>query len=941
MPVVTGGGIIIALVFSLATGIAFLNGKIDAAVAFALLGPIAVAVIGFCDDLIPLNILLRTSGYVLSASWTMYWIGFPAIPVGSIEIQLGWVGLLFGIVSLVWMQNLYNFMDGIDGLAISQAVFVCTSVILLSSGLEFDHDWELVTLILLGACLGFLSLNLPDAKLFMGDAGSAFLGLLFGVLILANTSVSIWAWLTLLAYFITDASLTITVRLVRGDRIYVAHSLHSYQHLTRRIGKRETLVAIVLTNVVWLLPLAYIANNLPDYGFLCFLVACMPLLILQAFCGAGQIRPVWAVSIGPVFYLEPTALQKRVMLLVMDFSIISFSLWLAVILRYNDVYKDMSHFWWLFPSCSGIGVLAMYQSGAYESKARLFDMNAITPLVQAVSISAIAVSLVAYLTAAYNFPRSAPFIFWVIAILIIAASRLLIRSLFFGIFDDYVSRKPVAIYGTEASAIKKVVTYVSGKKYLPVAIINNDRWNRKGTLHGIRVYDFSHIDRLISEWGIVEFLYPEALAKSDELMELRQQLETRSMPLVCIPEVQPQVSQDAALPESGNIQTDSPPLSSRVDGFRNAIEDRRIMLIGRSPSLQAAYLPILFECQPRLLILCFESHTELAETRMVIETNHPEVSNIRYELLSIQNSGAVIDVAMKGKIELVVQFFDFTDADIAEANPVEFVQRYVCGTKKVMEQLDLPSIRDYLIVSTGNTAGESSFIHQCLKVIEMTALMNDQDSKTTRFRSIRTGVPLTPRSRWLLDLQNRLVRQSSVTVKASDILEEYRTPEELVRIALNTLTLNLDNGFYQISEPLAEDLTVRLQELVDECLQANADGDEGLLGEYRDKTRVDLNSNIAMAERFSASDSLNFIASTEPAVDVATGLFCSREVLEDYFQALVSAISNRDEPRVKYLLADCVKHMQASKHVPGISKTLRKGSNISVLKPKPSNSSEG
>ncbi|MDA7773522.1 glycosyl transferase, partial [Pseudomonadales bacterium] len=265
-PLVTGGGVAISLVFFTAHIIALLAGKIESVVALALIGPMIVAAIGFCDDLRPLNVLLRSVGYVLAGSWAIYWIGFPDVPVGSAEIDLGWIGFIFGVVSLVWMQNLYNFMDGIDGLAISEAVFVCASVVLLSMGPNIDSSWDVVLLILLGSSLGFLSLNLPDAKLFMGDAGSAFLGMTLGVLVLANTSVSLWAWLILLAYFITDASLTVLVRLFRGEKIYIAHSLHAYQHLNRRIGKRETLIAIILANILWLLPLAFFANNWPEHG---------------------------------------------------------------------------------------------------------------------------------------------------------------------------------------------------------------------------------------------------------------------------------------------------------------------------------------------------------------------------------------------------------------------------------------------------------------------------------------------------------------------------------------------------------------------------------------------------------------------------------------------------------------------------------------------------
>ena len=115
-------------------------------------------------------------------------------------------------------------------------------------------------LLLAAAVVGFLFWNFPPARIFMGDAGSGFLGLVLGALaIQAAWTVPqlLWSWLILLGVFIVDATWTLVMRLIRGDKIYQAHRSHAYQQASRYFkGHRVITLSIVVINVGWLLPVA-------------------------------------------------------------------------------------------------------------------------------------------------------------------------------------------------------------------------------------------------------------------------------------------------------------------------------------------------------------------------------------------------------------------------------------------------------------------------------------------------------------------------------------------------------------------------------------------------------------------------------------------------------------------------------------------------------------
>ena len=172
-------------------------------------------------------------------------------------------GLVLGIV---WIVNLYNFMDGADGLAATQA-FAAASI-----GAWCAADLRLyaisgVAIGIAGASLGFLRWNWQPAKIFLGDVGSYFLGAQFALLAVYTylAGVTPWFWGILLAPFVVDASLTLCRRILFGEQWHSAHRTHAYQLLVVE-GWSHRRVALSMLAIVSLVlgPLAWIAAHNPE-----------------------------------------------------------------------------------------------------------------------------------------------------------------------------------------------------------------------------------------------------------------------------------------------------------------------------------------------------------------------------------------------------------------------------------------------------------------------------------------------------------------------------------------------------------------------------------------------------------------------------------------------------------------------------------------------------
>ena len=174
----------------------------------------------------------------------------------------GWLRRCAEFAALVWLTNLFNFMDGIDGLAGMEAVSVSGlgAFLLLRNRLLSGAQ---LSLMLCAASLGFLVWNWPPAKIFMGDVGSGFLGFTLGTLALFSSktdSTLVWPWLILLAAFLVDATVTLLRRISGRARWYEAHRSHAYQHAARASGSHaKVTLAVAAMNIGWLFPLAWAA----------------------------------------------------------------------------------------------------------------------------------------------------------------------------------------------------------------------------------------------------------------------------------------------------------------------------------------------------------------------------------------------------------------------------------------------------------------------------------------------------------------------------------------------------------------------------------------------------------------------------------------------------------------------------------------------------------
>jgi Fuc2NAc and GlcNAc transferase len=249
-PTLRGGGVVIVVVVQLAVLVLGATGRLrfGEAVALFVSGSL-VAAIGFEDDRRGVAPLRRALVHLIAAGWCVSYL-HPGSDADALWLRASiWLG---STIWIAWSINFFNFLDGADGYAATEAIFVGA----VSSWLMqvADPGWMAIIVCMIGATAAFLMFNWPPARIFLGDVGSGYLGFLLGATAIRGASTGTIPFalsVLLIGVFVFDAVITLGKRVLRRERWWEAHRQHAYQRFVLGERSHEALVyALVAINCV-------------------------------------------------------------------------------------------------------------------------------------------------------------------------------------------------------------------------------------------------------------------------------------------------------------------------------------------------------------------------------------------------------------------------------------------------------------------------------------------------------------------------------------------------------------------------------------------------------------------------------------------------------------------------------------------------------------------
>ncbi|MGJ0363434.1 glycosyltransferase family 4 protein [Aliarcobacter cryaerophilus] len=274
-PTPHGGGIALAITWFIGLFYLFITNQIEQNLFYALLFGAVISIVSFFDDIYELSPKIRLIAQSIVAIGGLYFLGgFETLTFGIFDIQNPIFKNIFAFFMIIWFINLYNFLDGINGYAGSEAIFLALAGFILFSGNHF--------LVLAVTVLGFLFWNWNKAKIFMGDVGSTLLGYNIAIFTIyyANEQASnFWIWIILFGIYWFDATLTLIRRKLNKEKLSQAHKKHGYQRLTQSGWSHYKVTNYSIGLNIILFFIVYFVSNI----FVAFILALIVLVLSMKF----------------------------------------------------------------------------------------------------------------------------------------------------------------------------------------------------------------------------------------------------------------------------------------------------------------------------------------------------------------------------------------------------------------------------------------------------------------------------------------------------------------------------------------------------------------------------------------------------------------------------------------------------------------------------------
>ena len=491
--------------------------------------------------------------------------------------------------------------------------------------------------------------------------------------------------------------------------------------------------------------------------------------------------------------------QKRYFMMVADALILAAALWLAIALRYGDFYKDMSSFWWLFPAVSLVGVVSFIKLDLYRAIVRYIGPSSMLPVIQGVTLSTFAVSIIAYISNAESFPRSAPMIYWFVAIMMVGGGRLIVRAYFYGIFNNYLQREPVAIYGAGESGAQLAITLLNDAEFIPVVFIDDNQSLRRNTIHGIRVYEPAYLSRLVKEFGIKRILLAIPSATFEQRGRILNELSRLPIQISTVPDIsqlitgQADVAQIEEIDISDLLGRDMVPPDENL--LRDSIEGKSVLVTGAGGTIGSELCRKILKANPKRLVLYDNSEFALYSLEQELLENEVKVELV-FLLGSVLNKVYIAKVMEDFCVNTVYHAAAYKHVPMVERNIVEGLRNNVLGTWYVAQAAHQNGVDKLVLISTDKAVRASSVMGVSKRLAELVIQGFAALESETRYCMVRFGNVLGSSGSILPLFRHQIEKGGPVTVTHKEADRFFMTTSEAAELVIQAGAMATDGELF-------------------------------------------------------------------------------------------------------------------------------------------------
>jgi FlaA1/EpsC-like NDP-sugar epimerase/UDP-N-acetylmuramyl pentapeptide phosphotransferase/UDP-N-acetylglucosamine-1-phosphate transferase len=798
------GGLLLGLICAGAVdavGFDILRGMGDETVPgirWVLLMALLLGVVSYLDDRLHLSLGIRLAAQGVAAAGLVLGVGLkiteiPIPTVGSVE--LGWFAAPFSILFLMWMTNLYNFMDGMDGFAGGMTVigFGFMSGLALASG---HPALALVAWCVVAASVGFLAFNMPPARIFMGDVGSVPLGFMAGGLSLVGLQQAIFdPWVPALIFspFIVDATVTLIRRLGRGQRVWQAHREHYYQRVVLAgWGHRNTVCAeYALMVAMGITALAYVEVNdehraLLIGGGMCGFVS-LAFAVSSLEQRAGN-REHEGFMTGMLRFRRPFVATFHLILIVL-------ANYLAFWLRFDGEIpaSQWAAFVDILPWLVVIRGLMFVPFRLYEGLWRYTGIWDLRNIIGGVLCSTgLFYVIVRWGLGAVEYPRSVVLIDALVLLVILGGIRLTRRIL--REFWHLDQGKRVLIYGAGDVGATLVREMLNGAKprYVPIGLVDDDPTIVGQRIHGVKVLGTrTTLPQIVAEKRPDAVLMAVPEASPQMVRELVRILEPYKVSLTTLPSLSDVLDGKVEINRIRNLSIEDllerAPVGLDPQPVQELVRGKRILVTGAGGSIGSELCRQIEGLKPATLVLLDRYENSLFSIMNELEARRGG-SALHAVIGDVTDSARINAIMRTYRPQIVFHAAAHKHVPMMEGNPCEAVKNNVLGTRTMVEASERYLAERFILISTDKAVNPCNVMGATKRVAEFLVQQMNHSSRCV-FSAVRFGNVLGSNGSVVPLFLEQIKHGGPVTVTHPDVRRYFMLIPEAVQLVLHAATL--------------------------------------------------------------------------------------------------------------------------------------------------------
>lgn len=801
------------------------------------IGAIFIALVSWLDDMNSLSSVLRLFVHINSAILVLVGIGFlhTIVLPFDISIELGWLGIPLTFLWLTYFINAYNFMDGIDGIAATQAVVAgCAWV-----GLGVVSNEPLVSLLgilVASSSLGFLGHNWPPASIFMGDVGSAFLGYTLASLpIIANLSNPQLAMAGLLIVwpFVFDTAFTLLRRLSRGENIFESHRSHLYQRLViAGYSHRSTtllyaclaLVGVLLAHL-WVLEIISTGWLLLGIPFLlCLLLWC---LVIYAEHKSTAIPNQQLQSTEdkssmsqPTVSSSPPLIGLRVRyLMTVDLFLILLAIVFAFVVRYEALIAIEPYLWrnWTYLLLAPfVWLPTFYFFQLYNRMWRYASMREMGTIVGASFVSAIITFALNFgfmpLTYALYMPsRSIWLLQSIFSMLFLAGIRMLLRLIQeryrphelaqLRAFAQNPSKLLIVGAGDAGAMLARELQNNAKPGLHIVGFVDDNPAKNRLSVHSIPVLgNRNNIAELVTKYDVTQIVIAMPTAPGREIRDIVRICEESGISPRTIPGIYELLDGTVSLNQVRNLKIEDllrrAPIQTDTVAVRERLQGKRVLVTGGGGSIGSELCRQILRCQPAELILLGHGENSVFEIQQELSNllkNNTKSDNVAVPVLhsfiaDIRFPDRILSIFKQVRPEIVFHAAAHKHVPLMEMNPVEAITNNVLGTRNILKAALAVNVQQFVMISTDKAVNPTSIMGASKRAAELLVHQAALQSHKP-YMAVRFGNVLGSRGSVVLTFQKQIAAGGPITITHPEMKRFFMTIPEATQLVLQASAL--------------------------------------------------------------------------------------------------------------------------------------------------------